>query len=106
MTTENFYWANRIIAAIADPHFNDNVNTIDNYRERTMAFGQRVLRETDARVAALAKAGAGTVEVEGVLEESNQRVADELREETDKLLDKVLYTSSMLMKNSFSLSDH
>ena len=106
VTTENFYWANRIIAAIADPHFNDNVNTIDNYRERTMAFGQRVLRETDATVAALAEAGAGTAEVEGVLEEANQRVADDLRDQTDKLLDKVLYTSSMLMKNAFSLSDH
>ena len=41
-----------------------------------------------------------------VLEAANERIASELRDETDKLLSKVLYTSSMLMRNGFSLSDH
>ena len=102
VTTDSFYWANRIVAAVADPHFGDNINTIDNYRERTMAYGHRVLRETDAEVAALPEGDDVTL----VLEAANERIATELREQTDKLLSKVLYTSSMLMRNGFSLSDH
>ena len=102
VTTESFYWANRIVAAVADPHFGDSINTIDNYRERTMAYGHRVLRETDAEVAALPEGDDVTL----VLEAANERIATELREQTDKLLSKVLYTSSMLMRNGFSLSDH
>ena len=45
-------------------------------------------------------------ELSALLEAANDRVADELREENDKLLDQVLYTSSMHMRNGFSLSDH
>ena len=105
VTTEHFYWANRIIAAMADAHYNDNVNTIDNYRERTMAAGHRILRETAAAVEALGDA-ATRAEVEQLLARANERMAAELREATDKLLDRVLYTSSMLMRNGFSLSDH
>ena len=81
------------------------MNTVDNYRERTMAFGHQVVRETDASVAALG-ADADEAEVRALLEAANQRVADELRDQTDGLLDKVLYTTSMLMRNGFSLSDH
>ena len=102
VTSENFYWANRLIAAIADPHFGDNINAIDNYREVTMAYGHQVLRECDAAVAGLVE-GADVAEL---LEAANERVAERLREETDKLLGKVLYTSSMKMRNGFSLSDH
>ena len=32
-------------------------------------------------------------------------MADQLKEETDKLLDSVLYTRSMEMKNGFHMSD-
>ena len=60
-----------------------------------------MLRETDAQVADVAEG-----ELSALLEAANDRVADELREENDKLLDQVLYTSSMHMRNGFSLSDH
>ena len=36
---------------------------------------------------------------------ANQTVADQIKEETDKLLDAVLYTRSMAMKNGFHMSD-
>lgn len=101
VTTDSLYWENRIIACLADAHYNDNVNTIDAFQQKTMAFGHRVLRETDAHVADVAED-----ELSALLEAANDRVADELREENDKLLDQVLYTSSMHMRNGFSLSDH
>ena len=105
VTTESFYWANRLIAAIADAHYADTVNDVSTYRARTMAFGHRVLRETDARVRTLGE-GASPAEVAGVLEGANRRMADYLREQTDDLLDRVLFISSNLMRNRFSLSDH
>ena len=105
VTSENFYWANRLIAAIADPHYGDCVNACDNYREVTMGFGHKILRETDAKLAELGE-GAGTEEARELLEAANEAVAAELKAETEKLLDKVLLASSLLMKNGFSLSDH
>ena len=44
-------------------------------------------------------------EVREVLAAANQTMADQLKEETDKLLDSVLYTRSMAMKNGFHMSD-
>ena len=70
--------------------------------DRAALCGHRVLRETDAEVAALPDGDDVTL----VLEAANERIASELRDETDTLLSKVLYTSSMLMRNGFSLSDH
>ena len=44
-------------------------------------------------------------EVRAALTDANQKLADFLKEETDKLLDSVLYTTSMKMKNGFHMSD-
>ena len=105
VTTESHYWANRIIACMADAHYGDCINDVDAYQQRTMGFGHRVLRETDAAVAALGEKPAAS-EVSGILEAANQRTADELKRETDELLGTVLYKSSLRMRNGFSLSDH
>ena len=44
-------------------------------------------------------------EVRDILAAANQTMADQLKEETEKLLDSVLYTRSMEMKNGFHMSD-
>ena len=44
-------------------------------------------------------------EVREILAAANQTMADQLKEETEKLLDSVLYTRSMEMKNGFHMSD-
>ena len=101
VSTESFYWANRLIGALADARFHDNANAIERYQEKMGAFGHRVLRETDAAVRDLPAA-----EVPAALAAANDRVAIELREQTDALLGKVLYTTSMGMKNGFAMSDN
>ena len=112
VTTESFYWANRIVAAIADARYKDNVNDLDAYAERTMAHGHALVAEADARIAACGAeedeaSGMGDdARVRRILEEANDETAAYLKRETDKLLDKVLLTSSLLMRNGFSLSDH
>jgi dipeptidase len=41
-----------------------------------------------------------------VLEAANEQLAEKLKKDTDDLLNKVLYTTSMRMKNGFFLSDN
>lgn len=101
VTTDSFYWANRLIGALADARFHDNSAHIERYREKVGAAGHRMLRETDAEVAGLAPE-----EVPAALERANARMAELLRRETDDLLGKVLHTTSLAMRNAFSMSDN
>ena len=101
VSTESFYWANRLVGALADARFHDNANAIERYQEKMGAFGHRVLRETDAAARALPEA-----EVPAALAAANDRIAAELRKQTDDLLGKVLFTTSMGMCNGFSMSDN
>ena len=43
--------------------------------------------------------------VPDLLEQSNEMMADYLRSQTNQLLSQVLYTSSNLMRNAFTMSD-
>lgn len=45
-------------------------------------------------------------EVREILAAANQAMADHLKLETDRLLDSVLYTTSMKMSNGFNRSDN
>lgn len=101
VTTDSFYWANRLIAALADARFRDNAAHIERYQEKVGARGHQMLRETD-----LAVAGASDDELVRTLERANERMADYLREQTDSLLGKVLHTTSLSMRNGFAMSDN
>ncbi|MBW3093485.1 C69 family dipeptidase [Bifidobacterium sp. 82T10] len=152
VTTENFYWENRVIAALCDAAFGDTSNAVDRYQQKTGAFGHRLVADTDAAINAIdgvwpesaediaedeaENAAAEAVDeldfddfdgdderdvqpmepdeiveatrnaaVRETLAAANQRMADVLKDETDQLLDSVLYTVSMKMKNGFHLSD-
>jgi dipeptidase len=100
VTTESFYWANRIIAGLADPHFGACAPHIERYQMAVGAKARAIISATDRELAA----GAETDATEK-LEAANQAIADMLRAETDKVLGHVLFESSMLMKNGFSRSD-
>ena len=138
VTSENFYWVNRIIAALCDGAFRSTSNAVERYQEKTGAMGHRLVAATDEQIARLGLTAAeeaaqsaaeeefeadnvdGDVqpmepdeiiaalrnpEVREILAAANQTMADQLKEETDKLLDSVLYTRSMEMKNGFHMSD-
>ena len=138
VTSENFYWENRIIAALCDASFADTANAVERYQEKTGGMGHRMVAATDEQIARLGLTAAeeaaqsaaeeefeadnvdGDVqpmtpdetiaalrnpEVREILAAANQTMADQLKEETDKLLDSVLYTASMNMKNGFHMSD-
>lgn len=122
VSTDNVYWADRIIAVMCDAAFGDTAEAVDRYQEKVGALGHRMVREADEQVAALddgriADEDSATMtpddiiaavrnpQVRAVLGEANERMAQELQRETDALLSSTLYTASMQMKNGFSMSD-
>ena len=96
VTTDSFYWTNRIIAGLADAHYSHHVGDLEDYQESTMALGHARIGRVDQALAA-----GQTVD----FERENQEMSDQIQEATDRLLDKVLLDASNLMTNHFSLSD-
>ena len=92
VTSDNFYWANRIAGALADAAYGASLAHVERYQEALQSRCAALVRECDAR--------------EGNLAACNQAIADECRKATDDLLDKVLFEASMRMRNGFSMSDN
>ena len=109
VSTESFYWTNRLIAALADGQFGACAMDVERYQMKVASLGHALLAATDAAVSDGASASdAGDAAVPStvqLLEAANQRMADDLRHETEDLLAKVLYTASMAMRNRFERSD-
>ena len=98
VTTDNFYWANRIIGALADAHYATCIAHIERDKKNLAAKGHELLSAFDAGYQPGQEAHA-------YLETCNQNMADEARRQTDDLLGKVLHTASCEMKNAFSRAD-
>ena len=121
VSTDNLYWANRLIAALADAHFYETSNAIEGFAESARAYGHRLVERTDAELREIAaqksvsesqeRAGAAeitenaSIAIITKLQQSNEEMAEYLRTHVTKLLNDVLYTSSNLMHNSFAMSD-
>lgn len=103
VTTENFYWSNRLIGALADAHFAECSIHVERYQNAMHAEGQRFLVETDSKADAQMKEDES--QIVQYLQEANQRMADFAGNKTQELLSKVLYAASMGMKNGFARSD-
>ena len=101
VTTENFYWASRMIAAMADASYKKSIFHIERYQEYVMAKGHELINRYDALLEQEPDASR-RMELKT---EANQRIADMLKEATQDTLDKVLYELSNQMKNSYSRSD-
>lgn len=99
VTTESFYWANRLIGALADAHYNTCANHVERYQLKLASECHALLKRFDAECPTEKDA------VPAYLEECNRSIAARAKELTDELLGKVLYTASCGMKNAFSRSD-
>jgi dipeptidase len=100
VTTDSFYWANRIIAALADAHYGECIAHIERYQEAVPSKAIAILHGYDQAVIE-----AGSEETGETLEQANSEIAVMVKEETEKLLDHVLYEASNHMKNAFARSD-
>jgi dipeptidase len=92
VSTDSFYWANRLIGALADASYASSLPHVERYQEDLVAKTYRILLQ--AR------------DEQTPREEANRRIADLTRKLTDDVLDKVLFEASMNMKNNFRRSDN
>lgn len=108
VTTENFYWASRLIGALADAHWHACANLIERYQNSVGAKAHELLNESDKEFEKkFLKAGKDIEEkkVHKFLQKRNEQIAKMAYEETNDALDKVLFAASNGMKNQYSRSD-
>ena len=97
-STENFYWASRLIAALADPVYPDAIQEINRYQEAVAVRGRQIILEYDRKIADSKDASLAA--------EANKKLCAMAKEETGKVLGKLLLTATEHMKNGFNLADH
>ena len=97
-STENFYWASRMIGALADAHYAACIQHIDRYQEAMEFKGRKLIREYDRKIAET-----GDLRL---AEEANGKLCEMAKEETGKALNNVLQTASEGMKNGYRLADN
>ena len=92
VSTESFYWANRLVGALADASFAASLAHVERYQQDVVSRARSVLlaAERDGRP----------------LEDANAEGAQIAREATDDLLGKVLFEASVRMQNGFHRSDN
>lgn len=102
VSTDNFYWSNRLIAALADSKFKDNAIHIERYQKSVQAETRRIIILTDKQIL---ESESDYKSSSPILENANETIANITKDHTDKLLDNVLKQTSLLMKNAFKRSD-
>lgn len=101
VSTDNFYWTSRLIAALADASYAKSLIHIERYQEAVLAASHALVREYDAKQAAAPDADTRAA----LREEANNALAAMLRNHASGTLDKVLFERSKQMKNAFARSD-
>ena len=101
VSTDNFYWSSRMIAAMADASYKSSVFHIERYQEQVMAKGHELINTYDAL---LAKESDEQKRM-NLKEEANEKIAEMLKMAAADTLSKVLFELSSQMKNAYSRSD-
>ena len=101
VSTDNFYWVSRMIAAMADASYKSSIFHIERYQERVMSKGHQLIGKYDA----LLEKESDAAKRMSLRHQANQEIADMVKKEASDTLDKVLYELSNQMKNAYSRSD-
>ena len=101
VSTDNFYWTSRMIAAMADASYRKSLFHIERYQEHVLAKSHELINKYDALLAA----EPDEAKRRALREQANEEVAKMLKTEALATLDKVLFELSNQMKNAYSRSD-
>lgn len=96
--THSYYWQNRLIAALADSHYDRIFQDLERYKLRTQTEARRLLLASDAAI----REAAGKAEA---CEAANEKMAAMLKAQTDEFLFLLLKKATEGMKNSTKLAD-
>ena len=100
VSTDNFYWSNRLIGALANASYGKSIMHIERYQLSVASKANAIVHEFDEQLL-------NAWENEDTLcEKANEAVSEMLQKETDEVLNKVLYEASNVMKNGYSRSDN
>ena len=101
VSTENFYWTSRMIAAMADASYGKSLFHVEHYQENVLAKSHALINQYDALLV-------DEKDPEKQMElkrKANRKVAEMVQKEASATLKKVLYELSNQMKNSYARSD-
>lgn len=101
VSTDNFYWTSRMIAAMADASYSKSLIHVERCQEHVAAKSHELLNRYDVL---LEKETDGAAR-KALRQEANRAVADMVKKELSETLNKVLYELSGQMKNAYSRSD-
>ena len=101
VSTDTYYWSSRLIGAMADASFKKCQIHIERYQQIVMSKNHRFIKEYDKLLTEETDSEKKRI----ICRKANKEMAEMLQEETDKLLDHVLYERSNQMKNSYARSD-
>ena len=101
VSTDNFYWANRLIGAMADACDKQSAIHIERYQRVVQSHSHHIIHTYDELIEKETDEARKTE----LRHEANQKAADMLKKETSKTLHLVLDELSFTMKNKFARSD-
>ena len=97
-STENFYWASRLIDALADHNYATCIQQIERYHNAVLTKGRRIIREYDQKIAETGDAA--------LAREANEKLSAMAKEQTTQTLNKILLDASTHMKNGYNRADN
>lgn len=97
-STDSFYWACRMLAALADPIYADTIRSAEGYRQQSMAECMAILQKYDEIAAQSGNAES--------LREANEAICDLMRRKTDEILGSVLLESTRHIKVAYNYADN
>ena len=97
-STDNFYWASRLIAAMADSHYATCIQLIERYQNAVMTRARQIVLEYDEKMIKSKDFS--------LTAEANEKLAAMAREETTDCLNKVLFDATSHMKNGYNRADN
>ncbi len=98
VSTDTFYWTNRLIGAMADANYGSCIQHIERYQSSILSKGRQLVREYDEKM--LEKKDFS------LIPEANQKLADMAKKEASNTLSKVLREASIAMKCTYHRTDN
>ena len=99
VNTNNFYWITRLNAALADQNFDEAKPLVEKYQNLIGCKNMEFINKFDKKFKEK-----NTID-ENELEEANDIIVKFVKKELNKLLNELLFVSSLKMKNAYSRSD-
>jgi len=96
--TNNLFWSSRLIGALSDAHYSENIMHITRYQGIVASRAHELINKYDQMIS--------KKKDYALINEANSEFVKMIKEETDKTLYNILKTSTEKMKNRFNRGDN